>query len=94
MISIHIHTFCNTKRIVCATGSAAFERAERSVWRLTASDPEVAGYVQQGGNLTYAVIRGAGHIAPYDQPERTNDMISRWIAGRPFPNLPNPSPLQ
>ena len=73
------------------TGSAAFESAERSVWRLSDGDPEVAGYVRAGGNLTYAVIRGAGHIAPYDQPERTKDMISRWMAGQPFPNLPDPS---
>eukprot|EP01046_Picozoa_sp_COSAG06_P057459 COSAG06_NODE_11210_length_1544_cov_3.824221_3_plen_118_part_00 len=35
-------------------GSTAFASAERSVWRLTASDPEVAGYVRAGGNLTYA----------------------------------------
>lgn len=71
-------------------GQASFAAAQRSVWRMTPSDPEVAGYVRAGGNLTYAVIRGAGHIAPYDQPERSLDMITRWLTGRTFENLPNP----
>ena len=71
-------------------GAAAFAHVERSVWRLTPADPEVAGYVRSGGNLTYAVIRAAGHIAPYDQPERTLDMITRFIERKPFPSFPDP----
>lgn len=72
------------------SGSTAFAKAQRSVWRLSPSDPEVAGFVRAGGNLTYAVIRGAGHIAPYDQPARSLDMITRFIEGQQFPNYPNP----
>lgn len=71
-------------------GATEFASAQRSVWRITADDTNVAGYVQAGGNLTFAVIKGAGHIAPYDQPERTLDMITRFISGQSFPNHPNP----
>ena len=46
--------------------------------------------MRSGGNLTYAVIRAAGHIAPYDQPERTLDMITRFIEQKPFPSFPDP----
>ena len=54
----------------------------RAIWR--------GRYVRSGGNLTYAMIRAAGHIAPYDQPERTLDMITRFIERKPFPSFPDP----
>ena len=31
-----------------------------------------------------AVVRGAGHILPYDQPERGLDMIERFVSGKGF----------
>ena len=47
----------------------------KSVWRLFDSDPDVAGYVKQAGLVTQAVMRGAGHMVPFDQPERALDLL-------------------
>lgn len=60
------------------------------MWRLTPSDPEVAGFVNSGGGLIYAVVRGAGHLVPGDQPERGFDLIDRFIEGKAFEHLPDP----
>ena len=39
---------------------------------------------QAVGNVTYAVVRGAGHMVPGDQPTRAYDLITRFIGGTPF----------
>ena len=31
------------------------------------------------GVLTQVVVRGAGHLVPFDQPGRSIDMIKRWL---------------
>ena len=72
-------------------GAAAFAAAARKVWRISPTDPEVAGFATAGGNLTYVVIRGAGHIAPYDQPNRTIDMITKFVEGEGYTDRPNPA---
>ena len=76
------------------TGRAAFQRTKKSVWRINSSDKEVAGYVKQHGLFTQAVVRGAGHLVPFDQPQRALDLITRWVENVPFPNIVNPSSLQ
>ena len=48
------------------------------------TDPEVAGYVKSVGKFSYIIVRGAGHIAPYDQPDRMLDMINKFVSGEPF----------
>ncbi|KAL7976701.1 hypothetical protein Chor_008650 [Crotalus horridus] len=53
-----------------------YKNAERIVWRIHDKDPEVAGYVRQ------VIVRGGGHILPYDQPERALDMMDRFIMGK------------
>ena len=30
------------------------------------------------GKFSYAIVRGAGHIAPYDQPRPMNDLIDKF----------------
>ncbi|XP_065176054.1 probable serine carboxypeptidase CPVL [Sycon ciliatum] len=65
-------------------GKTEFISAKREVWRLSKSDPEVAGYVRTVRNLQQVVVRGAGHMVPFDQPERALDMITRFIEGIPF----------
>lgn len=42
------------------------------------------GYVHQCGNFTEALVRNAGHMVPYDQPENALDLISRFIYNKPF----------
>ncbi|KAK3273421.1 hypothetical protein CYMTET_18329, partial [Cymbomonas tetramitiformis] len=69
---------------------AEYSKVERAVWRLRPEDKEVAGYVHQLGNFSHVIVRGAGHIVPGDQPERALDMITRFIEGVKYENLPNP----
>ncbi|RPD77060.1 alpha/beta-hydrolase [Lentinus tigrinus ALCF2SS1-7] len=44
-------------------------------------DGEVAGKTRRVGPLAYATIRDAGHLAPYDQPRRSLELVDRWLAG-------------
>ncbi|XP_042332542.1 probable serine carboxypeptidase CPVL isoform X1 [Sceloporus undulatus] len=59
-----------------------YKNAERVVWKICSKDPEVAGYVRQAGDFHQVIVRGGGHILPYDQPERTLDMMDRFISGK------------
>uniref|UniRef100_A0A6J0SQL2 Probable serine carboxypeptidase CPVL n=1 Tax=Pogona vitticeps TaxID=103695 RepID=A0A6J0SQL2_9SAUR len=59
-----------------------YKNARRVVWKINAKDLEVAGYVRQAGDFYQVVVRGGGHILPYDQPERSLDMIDRFVSGR------------
>merc|ERR1711988_1833981 len=58
------------------SGLEEYQNAERSIWMLPDMEDPVAGYVRSVGKFTQVIIRGAGHIAPYDQPERALDMIN------------------
>ena len=66
------------------TGQAGYSSAPRKIWRPSAESGEIYGYYQQFENFTYAVIRGAGHIAPYDMPIPTLDLISRFVNNVPM----------
>ncbi|KAJ1488424.1 Alpha/Beta hydrolase protein [Baffinella frigidus] len=61
-------------------GSPAFHAAPRTPFHLCAKDDDVAGYVKHAGRFTQAVVRGAGHILPHDQPKRARDMIRRFVS--------------
>ncbi|KAG5210383.1 hypothetical protein JEQ12_015577 [Ovis aries] len=63
-------------------GSQKYKKAEKKVWKILKSDLEVAGYVRQVDNFCQVIVRGGGHILPYDQPLRSFDMINRFIFGR------------
>lgn len=58
--------------------------ASRLIWRIRPDDVEVAGYVRQVHDFYQVIVRGGGHILPYDQPERSWDMIDRFISNRQF----------
>lgn len=71
------------------SGQDQYNAATKSVWRRSAKGqgsqlPDVCGYVREVGNFTQAVVRGAGHMVPGDQPERALDMMQHFIAGKPF----------
>ncbi|CAM9097609.1 unnamed protein product [Ectocarpus fasciculatus] len=68
----------------------AFTRAKKSIWRVLPTDAEVAGYVKQAGLVTQAIVRGAGHLVPFDQPERALNLIDKWIQGSDFENIVDP----
>jgi len=64
-------------------GANDFGSAQRIIWRNpTTGDP--AGYVRKVKNFTEVMVRNAGHILPYDQPENALDMIRRFINDTPF----------
>mmetsp|Transcript_10523 Transcript_10523/g.29949 ORF Transcript_10523/g.29949 Transcript_10523/m.29949 type:complete len:534 (+) Transcript_10523:106-1707(+) len=48
-------------------------------------DGQVAGWTKSFSNgLTFASVRGAGHMVPYTQPQRAFDMVSKFIQGQPL----------
>jgi serine carboxypeptidase-like clade II len=55
-------------------------------WRAFRSKTgQVAGWtVRYAKGLTFASVRGAGHMVPYTQPERAFHMFSRWVHGKPL----------
>ncbi|KAL4222442.1 hypothetical protein ACF0H5_018481 [Mactra antiquata] len=61
-----------------------YKKAERFVWRIHPNDKEVAGYVRQVNTFYQVIVRGGGHILPYDQPARSFDMIDRFINEKGF----------
>jgi len=65
-------------------GADAYKKASRSVWKVNKDDVEVAGYVRNVKDFYQVIVRAGGHILPYDQPERSYDMINRFISGKSF----------
>ncbi len=66
------------------SGQRGLQDAPRVIWRITPNDDEVAGYAKNYANVTQVVVRGAGHILPFDQPARAFDMITRFVDNLPF----------
>ncbi|XP_071102210.1 probable serine carboxypeptidase CPVL [Haliotis cracherodii] len=62
----------------------AYRQATKHIWRVSPTDQEVAGYVRVVGNFTQVIVRGSGHIVPFDQPDRAYDLIQRYIEDKPF----------
>eukprot|EP00942_MAST-04A_sp_MAST-4A-sp1_P004416 g4416.t1 len=65
-------------------GKDKYLSSKKIIWRVDPSDKQVAGYVKTVGKFSYAIVRGAGHIAPYDQPRPMNDLIDKLVSGEPF----------
>ncbi|KAG9476207.1 hypothetical protein GDO78_002996 [Eleutherodactylus coqui] len=57
-----------------------YKKAKRSFWKIRPTDTEVAGYVRVAGEFAQVIVRGGGHILPYDQPERSFVLIDRFIS--------------
>jgi len=58
---------------------------QKNAWRpWIASNKQVAGYVTEYEGLTFATVRGAGHLVPGTQPLRALDMFSRFLNGKPL----------
>ena len=63
--------------------AAARGELEGEAWWCSQVAPR---YVRSAGDFTYAVVRGAGHIVPYDQGRAALDLITRFINDTPFTN--------
>lgn len=59
----------------------AYTTVGRDIWRV---EDKVAGYVREVGTLKRILVRKAGHILSYDQPQTACDMITRFIQNLPF----------
>ncbi|XP_076468923.1 venom serine carboxypeptidase-like [Babylonia areolata] len=62
-------------------GQEEYRQHERQIWRVNG---ELAGWFVTIRNFTRVVIRNSGHMAPYDQPERTLDMMKKFVLDQPF----------
>ncbi|KAL8268617.1 hypothetical protein R6Q59_002415, partial [Mikania micrantha] len=53
-------------------------------WNPYYVDDQVGGYEMTYGendfSLTFATVKGAGHLVPVDKPKETMDVIKRWLA--------------
>ncbi|RPD57086.1 serine carboxypeptidase [Lentinus tigrinus ALCF2SS1-6] len=63
------------------TGQKEYQSRSLREWYI---DGDVAGKTRSFGPLTFATIRDAGHMAPYDQPVRSLELANRWLAGAEF----------
>merc|ERR1711962_1401023 len=62
----------------------AYTEVDRQIWKV---ENKVAGYVREVGTLKRILVRKAGHILSYDQPQTACDMITRFIQNLPFSNF-------
>ncbi len=56
--------------------TSLFLSAAAQVWKI---GDDVAGYVRTVDKFVQAIVRGAGHILPYDQPERALNLIQNFV---------------
>jgi cathepsin A (carboxypeptidase C) len=61
-------------------GREDYNRQKDSYW-YSNDQKEAAGMIRKSGSLTFIRLFNAGHMAPWDQPQATLDMFSRWISG-------------
>ncbi|KAL6272485.1 hypothetical protein ACE6H2_023177 [Prunus campanulata] len=68
-------------------GLAGFLELNTTVpYRVWFEEKQVAGWTEVYGDvLSFATIRGAGHTAPYTQPERSLLLFSSFVGGKPLP---------
>ncbi|KAI8326155.1 peptidase S10, serine carboxypeptidase [Martensiomyces pterosporus] len=62
-------------------GKGGFNKAGDAAWNV---GPKQAGEARSFENFTFLRVFEAGHMAPYDQPENSLDMINRWLSNKPF----------
>ena len=65
-------------------GDELYSASQKEIWKIDdirAKEDPIAGYVNyvEKHQFTYAVVRGAGHMVPADQPQRAFDMIERFV---------------
>lgn len=61
------------------SGHKAYSKAESKDLKLASGDKY--GRVKQAEGLAFIQLFEAGHMAPFDKPEPSLDMVNRWIGG-------------
>lgn len=65
--------------------TAGMGLVEMDPWRPWMVDKQVGGYViAYENNFTFATVKGAGHLCPRYQPERSFAMLTRFLANDPL----------
>ncbi|UJR14735.1 hypothetical protein I4U23_001727 [Adineta vaga] len=59
--------------------SNEYKNATRQVWKVNATDNQVAGYIKIVHRFMLASVRNAGHMVPSDQPTAMLDLLKRFI---------------
>eukprot|EP01137_Pigoraptor_chileana_P022106 Opistho-2@86641 len=57
----------------------ALDLSPKSEWRPWVVDGQVAGFTQEYEHLTYATIKGAGHMVPYYKPIQSLAFFERFL---------------
>ncbi|KAG7090430.1 hypothetical protein E1B28_009549 [Marasmius oreades] len=60
------------------SGKEGFREQRLREWVV---DGKVAGKMRRLGGLTFVTVDGAGHMAPYDKPKESLELVNRWLAG-------------
>lgn len=79
--------------VIPLTGTRTIVNQLAAKMRLTKTDPyrawyskgQVGGWTVSWGNLTYATVRGAGHMVPMMQPSRALLFFKSFLLGEPLP---------
>jgi len=69
-------------KVIPWDGQQQYLQANKTIWKSSTDD--ISGYVRSVGKYRQVIIRGAGHLAPLDQPARLYDMITRFVLNKPF----------
>ncbi|CAM1154171.1 CPVL (predicted), partial [Pycnogonum litorale] len=64
--------------------SEEYKNASRVIYKVSATDKKVAGYVTKFRDFYQVIIRNAGHFLPFEQPSVAYDMITRFVDGNGF----------
>lgn len=66
-------------------GAAELRQGSRKVWKVSDSDPEIAGYIKTANNNRFflATVRNAGHMVPYDQPRAMLNLLEKFFSAQP-----------
>ncbi|KAM7309494.1 putative serine carboxypeptidase CPVL [Ixodes scapularis] len=63
-------------------GQLEYKATERTPWMLDHS--RVGGYFRQVRNYTEVLIRGAGHMVPFDKPKEVLTLVNKFIKNLPI----------
>jgi carboxypeptidase C (cathepsin A) len=55
-----------------------WKRSKKQVWKIHG---EVKGWTKVAGNLWFAMVNGAGHMVPTDQPAAAFSLLGHFIHG-------------
>jgi len=66
-------------RTINWSGAGQYADAPKILWKVNPTDGEYAGYMHNVNNFWQVIVKGGGHILPFDQPERCLDLITRFV---------------